>query len=104
MNGFVLREIMRLSREEVAAIKKCFRNVFGSGKVFLFGSRVDDTKKGGDVDLYIVPEKKESFYDKKLKFLVALKKIIGEQKIDVIIAKDPNRLIEKEALKNGVEL
>jgi hypothetical protein len=29
---------------------------------------------------------------------------IGEQKIDVIIAKDPSRPIEQAALRDGVEL
>jgi len=84
-------------------IKKSFKEIFVDGQIYLFGSRVDDMKRGGDIDLYIVTDL-TNLYDKKIKFLVKLKGYIGEQKIDVIISKDKNRLIEKEAIKYGVEL
>jgi len=95
---------MRLTKKEISAIKKVFNQIFGMGKIFLFGSRVSKNKLGGDIDIYIVPEKKDDLFAKKLSFLVSLKKMIGDQKIDVIIAKNPDRAIEKEALENGVEL
>ncbi len=43
-------------------------------------------------------------YQQKIKFLVQLDSLIGEQKVDVIIAKDKNRLIEQVALRDGVAL
>jgi len=96
---------MRLAEYEKASIKRSFEEIFHDGKVYLFGSRVDDTKRGGDIDLYLVPSKK---YDderrKKRQFLIKLDEYIGEQKIDVILAKDPNRRIEQVALRDGVEL
>ena len=43
---------MRLTEFEINVIKQSARDVFGSDvQFFLFGSRVDDTKKGGDIDL-----------------------------------------------------
>ncbi len=42
--------------------------------------------------------------DRKIKFLVKLDEYLGEQKIDIIIAKDKNRVIEQKALKYGIEL
>jgi len=96
---------MRLTQFEIDSIKKAFHKVFGKGKIYLFGSRVNDTKKGGDIDLYLLPTNSPKDLDrKKIKFLVELDLSIGEQKIDVILAKDKNRLIEQEAIKNGVEL
>jgi len=95
---------MRLSEFEIQSIKESFLSVFKEGSISLFGSRVDDTKKGGDIDLYIQTIKENATLEKKIKFLVMLKEKIGEQKIDVILAKDKTRLIEQEALKNGVEL
>ena len=96
---------MRLTKYEVKMIKQAFQESFEDGKVYLFGSRVDDTQKGGDIDLYIVPSKKfENERERKINFLILLDEYIGEQKIDVIIAKDKTRLIEREALKYGVEL
>lgn len=45
---------MRLTETEINVIKHSACDVFGSDVVvFLFGSRVDDTKKRGDIDLYI---------------------------------------------------
>ncbi|WP_297483921.1 hypothetical protein [Sulfurimonas sp.] len=37
---------MRLTQYEIASIKKIFEEVFGDGEIYLFGSRVDDSKKG----------------------------------------------------------
>jgi len=96
---------MRLTQTEITMIKKAFHEVFGEGKIYLFGSRVDDSLRGGDIDLYLVPKHKfDDALQRKIEFLVKLDNYIGEQKIDAIIAKDKNRLIEKEALKYGVEL
>ncbi|WP_418641217.1 nucleotidyltransferase domain-containing protein [Sulfurimonas sp. ST-27] len=95
---------MRLTDDEVNLIKKAFFETFKDGKIYLFGSRVDDTKRGGDIDLYIIPRNQDELRKKKIDFLVKLDEYIGEQKIDVVIAKDLNRLIEKEALRTGIEL
>jgi predicted nucleotidyltransferase len=96
---------MRLNSFEQKMIQKAFLEVFENGKIYLFGSRVDDTQRGGDIDLYLIPKKKvNNERERKIKFLIKLDEYIGEQKIDVVIAQDKNRLIEKEALKYGVEL
>ncbi|PHS39412.1 MAG: DNA polymerase subunit beta [Sulfurovum sp.] len=95
---------MRLSRKEHEAIKKYFREVFHNGQIYLFGSRVDDEKRGGDIDLYIDATNKKNLVHKKLDFLVKLKKEIGDQKIDVVFNKGFNRLIDKVAMKEGVLL
>jgi predicted nucleotidyltransferase len=98
---------MRLSNFYKKTIKLTGIEIFGKNtKIYLFGSRIDDTKKGGDIDLYIDTEDKNhtSLFDKKIQFLVKLNKILGEQKIDVVISKDKNRLIEQIAFKNGIEL
>ena len=96
---------MRLTNDERVLIKKAFNETFQDGKIFLFGSRVDDTQRGGDIDLYLCPtQKHENERELRRSFLIKLDEYIGEQKIDAIIAKDKNRLIEKEALKTGIEL
>jgi len=95
---------MRLTQYEIESIKKSFLDVFGEGKIYLFGSRVDDEKKGGDIDLYIECEDTKKKLQNKITFLVNLKEKIGDQKIDVIISKDKSRVIEQEAIKKGIEL
>ena len=94
---------MRLAKWEIEEIKKAARLVFGEDvKVLIFGSRVDDSKKGGDIDLYVITD--TPTYEKKTKFWIELQERLGEQKIDIILSEDPNRTIEKVALKEGVEL
>ena len=95
---------MRLSTFEIQTILNTFHDIFGKGKVYLFGSRLDDTEKGGDVDLYFEVESEENLYDKKINYLIQLQNKIGEQKIDIVFAKDATRVIEKEILKNKMEL
>jgi len=98
---------MRLLESELSFIKQTFYDIFHDGKIYLFGSRVNDEKKGGDIDLYIDLNHFLSTKEKmelKSKFRLALYALIGEQKIDIIISKDKKRSIEQEILKTGVLL
>jgi len=96
---------MRLLPTYQETIKTSCKAVFGEdADVFLFGSRVDDTKLGGDIDLYIKTPDKTDLRTKKTKFIVELYKKLGEQKIDVVFDEDATRPIEKEAIKWGIAL
>lgn len=78
---------MRITENEISAIKSLAKKVFGKETlVFLFGSRIDDDKKGGDIDLFITnKEKSKLTISSKIEFLTELKILIGEQKIDVVL-------------------
>jgi len=94
---------MRLEEWEVREIKEAAKLVFGEDvKVILFGSRVYDDKRGGDIDLYVITNNPS--IKKKGEFWIELQERLGEQKIDIILSEDPNRPIEKVALKEGMEL
>ena len=94
---------MRLEEWEVEEIKKAAKLVFGEDvKVMLFGSRVYDDRKGGDIDLYVITNNPS--VDKKRQFWIELQERLGEQKIDIILSEDKNRTIEQVALKEGIEL
>ncbi|MBP9726232.1 MAG: nucleotidyltransferase domain-containing protein [Gammaproteobacteria bacterium] len=93
---------MRLTQEERSHIKHHVSSIFGAqSRVFLFGSRVDDAKKGGDIDLFIEPECIFNPVEQEIQLLTKLQFVLGDQKIDIVIARDPNRLIEQEARRNG---
>lgn len=79
--------LMRLTKREIEAIKETAAIVFGEAvEVRIFGSRTDDHKKGGDIDLLISGVKDDDLnVGAKIKFLVLLKQIIGDQKIDVLL-------------------
>jgi predicted nucleotidyltransferase len=80
---------MRLTQEEMLAIASTFLKWRASGEaeLYLFGSRTDSSKRGGDIDLLILfsdPSDLVAF--KRLEFIVDLKKTLGERRIDVTLA------------------
>ena len=100
---------MRLNDNEITSIKLVTNSVFGENtQVILFGSRTEDNKKGGDIDLFIKCGKtisRDELYQMKLKFLVQLKKRIGDQRIDIIIdGGQVNNSIFKTVAKEGILL
>lgn len=100
---------MRLTPLEIEAIHTTARKYFGQEvKVFLFGSRVDDDKRGGDIDLCIRNKKEELLkLDAKIHFLLELKKQIGEQRIDVVFDNAATRsksVFYHSIVQHGIEL
>ena len=99
---------MRLSEEYRTTIKEILLKHFGSGgKFYLFGSRVDDTKRGGDIDLYIETDlDRKAAYDAESKSWIEMQNRLGEQKIDFVvhIAGEEYKPIENIAKNTGIEL
>lgn len=96
---------MRLSSKQIEAIKETFIQVFCKGEVMLFGSRVDDSKKGGDIDLYVRPFiATDDLFKLKLKFLVDLKSRIGEQKIDLVLEPFASNELKQEVQRTGAKI
>ena len=97
---------MRLTPYQQTIIKKLTAEIFGSdARLMLFGSRVDDTKKGGDIDLYIETQDSKTVLDKKIKFLTALNFALGEQKIDLVVNNfTKEKAIYEIAKQTGIEL
>ena len=89
---------MRLDKKDIEIIISTIENIFGEVKVYLFGSRLDDYKKGGDIDLFIVSEERSSLLEKKIKALSKLERILHKP-IDIVLHRDFDRDIEKEILK-----
>lgn len=99
---------MRLTQPQRDAIRQTAAEAFGSAAcVWLFGSRVDDTKRGGDIDLLIRPDPSalDRLLMRKIRFLGKLERILGERKIDVIIEGPADaRPIVRIAHETGVRL
>jgi len=79
---------MRLKEFQRTAICESFRELFGENDhLWLFGSRVDDTKRGGDIDLYIETVETDAnlAYAKRLELSSMIQTKIGEQKIDIVL-------------------
>ena len=100
---------MRLTPETRQFIRRTLCEQFGQrATILLFGSRVDDNARGGDIDLYVEPEfdSPEAIVDARLKALAQLHERLGEQKIDLVIHRrnGPEQPIHRIARDTGVAL
>lgn len=96
---------MRLSEREKIAIVESICHVDPSAEIWLFGSRVRDDLKGGDIDLLVISSLLE--LRNKVDILVEIKMRIGEQKIDLHIVKPDLRDVDplaKSVLPNAIRL
>ena len=102
-----LEKLVRLKEWQIHEIQKAFVASFEKNDhLWLFGSRADLTKKGGDIDLFIETSKElDSITAARSNFHTALMVALGEQKIDIVIKFDQtNLLIHKIAKEQGVLL
>ena len=96
---------MRLSSRLKNSIIKSIYNSFGNVDIYLFGSRVDDTKKGGDIDLAIdTAMSKKEFKANKIKFLVSMLKMGLDLKIDLVKYNQDDVLFSNEIHNNSVRI
>lgn len=79
---------MRISYKEISAIKNNILNYDEDAKIYLFGSRVNDNAKGGDIDVLIISNK--IGFTEKLIIRTGIFREIEEQKLDLVVKKDFN--------------
>ncbi|MBI1954445.1 MAG: nucleotidyltransferase domain-containing protein [Proteobacteria bacterium] len=103
-----IAEHIRLSEFTILTLQKAFKETFGENDhLWLFGSRTNLEKKGGDIDLYIETYFKniEDILTARARFYAKLMMILGEQKIDIVIKYDQTDLpIYRYAKQQGVQL
>ena len=100
---------MRISNQQKEKILEIVRKSFGdSAVVYLFGSRTDDSKKGGDIDLLIESDlDRTEHFNRMIRAVSGIQRSIGDQKIDMIVSSDVNsdtRVIVREAVRTGIRL
>ena len=96
---------MRLKQRDIDAIKWATAEVFGpTARVFLYGSRIDDSSRGGDIDLLIDVDTGRGNWNDTWRFRERLFERIDEQKVDVVYRVRDHRpsafvrLIERDAV------
>jgi len=95
---------MRLTQTQHQCILQATHQNFGDdANVWLFGSRVDDTRRGGDIDLYVETAQASTLLS------VLRCKIALEESLDLpvdLVVKEPgkNKPIYQIAKKQGVQL
>jgi len=92
---------------EIAEIKAAAVEVFGPDVVVrLFGSRVDDNARGGDIDLHLEVAPEQYGIGSEPRFRAEIWKRLDEEQIDVVITRrgDPLRWIDRAAYRDGIVL
>ncbi len=80
---------MRLTQSQIETIRKATIHNFGEGAlVWLFGSRLNDTKRGGDVDLYVETTRRNTLISE-LRCKIALEDSL-DLSVDLIV-KEPGK-------------
>lgn len=99
---------MRLTDAQIRAIHATAADLFGAdARVSLFGSRVDDNQRGGDIDLLVeVDQVVENRPASAARFAARLQRRIGDQLIDVLIIDPQTRLlpIHHVARETGIRI
>ena len=99
---------MRLTSEQASIIRQAAQRRFGvDARVWLFGSRVDDHARGGDIDLMIeAPTAPDNDFRDALALEIDLQNALGDQKIDILLLHPGNQEtpIHRIAKRTGVEL
>ncbi len=96
---------MRLAPRIQNILKNAIFKSFGDVHVYLFGSRVDDSKKGGDIDLAVdVDLPHDEFRKKKIAFFTSLARINFDMKVDLVPYVPNDQLLFSEIQNNHVRL
>jgi len=99
---------MRLSPQAAEVIRRAASQHFGSQvRVWLFGSRVDDNARCGDIDLYLeVDFPLTDPVMRACRMNAQIQMALGEQKIDILVSDParPRQRIHDIARQTGVRL
>jgi len=93
---------MRLRNLEKESIIKAVKSIDPDSRIYLFGSRVDDNRKGGDIDLLIITDKIS--LDAKLDIKRKIFQEVEEQKIDIILSRTGKEPFVRMIFEQGAEL
>ncbi len=96
---------MRLSKRVLNILRESIKKSLGDANIYLFGSRTDDSKKGGDIDLAIETDiSKQDFRKKKSLLLSLLVKIDFDYKIDIVNFNTKDKLLYSEIQQNHIKI
>lgn len=98
---------MRLTPVEIEAIRRAVRVVFGeAARVRVFGSRVRDDLKGGDLDLFVEVEPGDASIASEQRLRDLITPALDDLRIDIILHERGRAVtpIERIALRDGVAL
>lgn len=95
---------MRLKPEVIAAIREEVSRADPAAEVWLFGSRVDDRARGGEIDLLVISD--QLAFAEQLRLRIAILDRIGWQQLDLLVRRrqELGEPMAVHALDSGVKL
>ncbi len=93
---------VRLTEREKDVILAAAQRFDRNASVYLFGSRADDQKRGGDIDLLILSDRIGPAEKRLVRRMIC--DAIGDQRIDILAAADTTDPLVKRARNSGVLL
>lgn len=93
---------MRLDPAERETIKQAVAQFDPQARIYLFGSRADDSARGGDIDLLIFSDKLGPM--DKVSLYTEIFKHLEEQKLDLLIVKDGSDPFVQMVMKEAIPL
>jgi predicted nucleotidyltransferase len=93
---------MRLNEQDRKEIVQAVSSADPDATVYLFGSRVDDSAKGGDIDLLVLSRRIDLM--QKLAILGRLHRALGEQHIDLVVFPDLEKPFARLVAREGQRL
>ena len=95
---------MRLTKEQASFLKTKILHYLPKSRVYLFGSRTSNDKKGGDIDILVLDNETLSL-EQKRNIKIEFDKKFGEQKIDVVsLTYDDQSAFKQLVLDEAIEL
>ena len=92
---------MRLTATQQQAIHEASLRCFGVPPR-LFGSRVDDTQRGGDIDLYIESTlSAPDAFQRQLQMAAELYRSLGDRKVDIVVNTGAADLVVYRVARTG---
>jgi len=95
---------MRITENEKNVIIDAIKSVDSNASLWLFGSRTDDSRKGGDIDIAVLSEKINKDTMRQIQIRRSICNRIGEQKIDIVVSADGKEAFFRLAVEEGIEL
>lgn len=93
---------MRLTPAEHLEITRSIKSHDPQAAIYLFGSRVDDHARGGDIDLLVLSKTIDIWA--RLDILADLHEHLGERRIDLLVYPDLSKPFARVAMAEGVPL
>ena len=98
-----LSKPLRLSKEEIKTLKNAIYEQDRDALVYLFGSRVNSQKRGGNIDILILSDKLTQRDIRTVR--ITFFQHFDEQKLDILLdSKNPNKVFTHTILSQAVLL